>query len=97
LTDNDGPVASPANLAPPTERLVHFREWEGTVRDAISDVMHAPSVDSTRIGLFGTGLGGSLALSVAAQDKRVRGRGVRRQLTRLGGRDRQTYARSVHW
>ena len=59
-------------VSDPTERLVHFREWEGTVRDAITDVMHAPGVDSTRIGLFGTGLGGSLALSVAAGDKRVR-------------------------
>lgn len=65
--DRTGTIASN-----PTERLVHFREWEGTVRDAISDLMHAPGVDSTRIGIFGTGLGGSLALSVGAQDRRVR-------------------------
>ena len=54
------------------DRLVHFREWEGTVRDAVTELEHAPGVDSTRIGIFGTGLGGSLALSLGAHDSRIR-------------------------
>ena len=54
------------------DRLVHFREWEGTVRDAVTDLEHAPGVDSTRIGIFGTGLGASLALSLGAHDSRIR-------------------------
>jgi len=55
----------------PADRVVHFREWQGTIRDALSDLAHAPGVDSTRLGIFGTGLGASLALSVGAQDRRV--------------------------
>jgi len=54
------------------DRMVHFREWEGTVRDAVTDLGHAPGVDSTRIGLFGTGIGASLALSLGAHDSRIR-------------------------
>jgi dienelactone hydrolase len=54
-----------------TQRMVHFHDWEVTIRDALSDVAHAPGVDSTRLGIFGTGLGASLALAVGAQDRRV--------------------------
>jgi dienelactone hydrolase len=54
------------------DRLVHFREWEGTVRDAVTDLANAPGVDSTRMGIFGTGLGASLALSLGAHDSRIR-------------------------
>lgn len=65
--DRTGTIA--AGMA---DRLVHFREWDGTVRDALTDLAHAPGVDSTRLGIFGTGVGASLALAVGAQDGRVR-------------------------
>jgi len=65
--DRTGTIA-----ADQTQRLVHFAEWEGTIRDALTDLSHVPGVDSTRLGIFGTGLGASLALAVGAQDRRVR-------------------------
>ncbi len=65
--DRTGTIAASA-----PDRLAHFREWEGTVRDAVTDLEHAPGVDSTRIGIFGTGLGASLALSLGAHDSRIR-------------------------
>ena len=54
------------------DRMVHFRDWENTVRDAVTEIEHAPGVDPTRIGIFGTGLGASLALSLGAHDPRIR-------------------------
>lgn len=59
-------------VADPAQRMAHFREWVGTVRDAVGDAGRALGADSTRVGLFGTGLGGTLALAVGAQDGRVR-------------------------
>jgi dienelactone hydrolase len=65
--DRTGTIA-----ADPAQRMAHLREWVGTVRDAMTDVAHAPRADSTRIGLYGTGLGGTLALVAGAEDPRVR-------------------------
>jgi carboxymethylenebutenolidase len=65
--DRTGTIAASA-----PDKLAHFREWEGTVRDAVTDLAHAPGVDSTRIGIFGTGVGASLALSLGAHDSRIR-------------------------
>lgn len=46
--------------------------WSETVGDAITYVSRQPGVDAGRIGLFGVSLGGGLALTTAAQDRRVR-------------------------
>jgi dienelactone hydrolase len=53
-------------------RRVHFREWAGSVRDALTDLAHAPGIDPDRLGLLGTGVGATLALTVGATDPRVK-------------------------
>src|SRR5579863_5244383 len=54
------------------DRRAHFREWAGTVRDALSDLARSPGVDSSRVGVLGTGLGGTLALMAGATDAHVK-------------------------
>ncbi len=54
------------------QKIVHFNEWTTTIHDALSDLTRSPSVDQNRLGLFGTGLGGTLALTVGSQEPRVR-------------------------
>jgi dienelactone hydrolase len=54
------------------DRRAHFREWVGTVRDAVSDLARSPGVDTSRIGVVGTGLGGTLALTAGATDPRIK-------------------------
>jgi dienelactone hydrolase len=54
------------------DRRVHFREWAGTIHDALSDLARSPGVDSSRLGVMGTGLGGTLALTAGATDPRVK-------------------------
>jgi carboxymethylenebutenolidase len=49
----------------------NFPAWSATVSDAIAWVGRQPGVSSARIGLVGVSLGGSLALTAAAQDSRV--------------------------
>ena len=49
----------------------HFLEWLDTLRDAVSYVAAQPGVDTDRIALLGFSLGGFLAVSLAAQDKRI--------------------------
>lgn len=53
-------------------RRAHFREWAGSVRDALTDLSHAPGVDPDRLGVVGTGVGATLALTVGATDPRVK-------------------------
>ena len=65
--DRTGTIA-----ADQSQRMLHFHEWEETVRDAVSDLARMPGVDSTRIGIFGTGIGATLALAAGANDARVR-------------------------
>jgi carboxymethylenebutenolidase len=65
--DRSGMVAADGD-----DRRAHFREWAGTVRDALSDLARSPGVDSSRLGVMGTGLGGTLALTAAATDPRVK-------------------------
>jgi dienelactone hydrolase len=64
--DRTGTIA-----AGPGERLFNFRPWVGTVRDALGDLARSNSVDGTRVGIVGIGLGGTLALVIGAQDTRV--------------------------
>ncbi len=54
------------------DRRAHFREWAGTVRDAVSDLARSPGVDTGRIAVVGTGLGGTLALTAGATDSRIK-------------------------
>ena len=54
------------------DRRAHFREWVGTMRDAVSDLARSPGVDTSRIGVVGTGLGGTLALTAGATDARIK-------------------------
>ncbi len=54
------------------DRRAHFREWAGTVRDAVSDLAQSPGVDTSRIAVMGTGLGGTLALTAGATDPRIK-------------------------
>lgn len=54
------------------QKIVHFGEWTATIHDALSDLTRSPNVDPNRLGLFGTGLGGTLALTVGSQEPRVR-------------------------
>lgn len=49
----------------------NFPAWSATVGDAIAWVGRQPGVSSSRVGLVGVSLGGSLALTAAAQDRRV--------------------------
>jgi carboxymethylenebutenolidase len=49
----------------------NFPAWSTTVSDAIAWVGRQPGVSSSRVGLVGVSLGGSLALTAAAQDSRV--------------------------
>jgi dienelactone hydrolase len=65
--DRSGMVAADGD-----DRRAHFREWAGTVRDALSDLARSPGVDSSRLAVVGTGLGGTLALTAAATDPRVK-------------------------
>lgn len=51
--------------------LRNFPTWSATVSDAIAWVGRQPGVASSRVGLVGVSLGGSLALTAAAQDPRV--------------------------
>lgn len=53
-------------------RRAHFREWAGSVRDALTDLANAPGVDPDKLGVLGTGIGATLALTVAATDPRVK-------------------------
>jgi carboxymethylenebutenolidase len=54
------------------DRRAHFREWAGTVRDALSDLARSPGVDSSRLGVMGTGLGGTLALMAGVTDPQIK-------------------------
>lgn len=47
-------------------------QWQGTVRAVIDYAMRIRGVDSDKVGLVGYSLGGTLALSVASQDARVK-------------------------
>jgi len=60
---------SPADQS---QRAAHIAEWKAIVRDAISEADKGTAVDASRIGLFGTGLGATVALAVGAEDSRVR-------------------------
>jgi carboxymethylenebutenolidase len=48
-----------------------FDTWTRTVSAAVSHAARRPDVDPQRIGLVGSSLGSSVALSVAARDRRV--------------------------
>jgi dienelactone hydrolase len=65
--DRSGLVAADGD-----DRRAHFREWAGTIRDALSDLARSPGVDSGRLAVMGTGLGGTLALTAGATDPRVK-------------------------
>jgi dienelactone hydrolase len=54
-----------------SQKNQYFPLWSTTLHDALEDLSRATNVDSNRIGLFGTGLGGTLALSVGAQESKV--------------------------
>jgi len=53
-------------------RRAHFREWVGAVRGALTDLAHSPNVDPDKLGVFGTGLGATIALAVGATDPDVK-------------------------
>ena len=46
--------------------------WTGTIRDAVAWLAEQPGVAPDRLGLIGVSLGGALALSTAAVDRRVK-------------------------
>jgi carboxymethylenebutenolidase len=50
----------------------NFPLWTDTVGNALDFVERQPGIDPKRIGIVGTSLGGSLGLSVAAGDQRVK-------------------------
>jgi carboxymethylenebutenolidase len=50
----------------------NFPCWVATVRDALTFLQQQTGVDSRRVALIGTSLGGGLALATAAEDARVR-------------------------
>lgn len=54
------------------QKLEHFTQWSTTIHDAIKDLSQSPNVDSNRLGLFGFGLGATLALNVGVQEPQVR-------------------------
>lgn len=54
------------------DRRAHFRQWARAVDDGLADLAHAPGVDGERLGILGTGLGATLALSVSARQPHVR-------------------------
>jgi carboxymethylenebutenolidase len=49
-----------------------FPLWAEAVRDAVDFVARQPGVDATRLGMLGTSLGGALAVTVAAEDSRIK-------------------------
>jgi carboxymethylenebutenolidase len=49
-----------------------FPYWAETVRNAVDFVVRQPGVDPQRLGMIGTSLGGALAVTVAAEDPRVK-------------------------
>ena len=49
-----------------------FALWADAVRDAVDFVARLPGVDPMRLGIVGTSLGGALAVTVAADDRRVK-------------------------
>jgi dienelactone hydrolase len=51
------------------QMLVHRRQWQDTISDAVTYVKSLPSVDTLRIGLLGFSLGGHLCLRLRATCK----------------------------
>jgi carboxymethylenebutenolidase len=49
-----------------------FPLWTEAVRDAVGFVERQAGVDAKRLGMLGTSLGGALAVTVAAEDSRVK-------------------------
>jgi carboxymethylenebutenolidase len=58
--------------AGPEERRKQFRQWIAAMHDALDDIAGAPDVDRDKLGIFGTGLGATLALMTAAEEPRVK-------------------------
>ena len=56
----------------PEDRRLHFRQWSQAVTNALTDLEHTPQVDPQRLGALGVGLGATLALTVAAEDARIK-------------------------
>jgi carboxymethylenebutenolidase len=49
-----------------------FPLWAEAVREAVDFVARQPGVDPKRLGMLGTSLGGALAVTVAAEDRRIK-------------------------
>jgi dienelactone hydrolase len=66
--DRTGETASGAE----GDRRAHFRQWASAIDDGLADLARVPAVDGDRLGILGTGLGATLALSVSAHQPHVK-------------------------